>query len=225
VRPSKSWDEFVVAWAGAFGGYDVRHAGASQRRLLHTVYRLSHPLATFGVRAASMTLLALVCWLAVPLLAMQRGPWPALAALVLAFGLLLETVGNGLIVLTGQQTRLASFYQSLVQRLSEASWLASLMVLGAKAWPVVAVGALVWLHEYVRARGGAAELRPIATNTVGDRPTRIWMTVAALVLAALAAPIGPDLAAGVVTLVVLSWLALALIGFGQLLSLIRKVLA
>lgn len=225
MRASKSWDEFVVAWAGTFGGYDVRLAGTPQRSLLNVAYRLATPLAALGVRPASMTLLATALWAAVPLLAMPRGAWPAVAALALALGLLVSTVASGLVVLHGRQTRLGSFYQSLAERLSEAFWLLALMSLGAKPWTIFAVGSVVWLHEYVRARGGAAELRPIATNTIGDRPTRIWMTLAALVLAAVSAQIGPDLPAGTVTLVVMSWLALALIGFGQLLAIIRKVLA
>lgn len=225
MRASKSWDEFVVAWAGAFGGYDVRYAGSPQRGMLSLAFRLSRPLAKFGVRPGSMTLLAMGFWIAVPILAMPRGAWPLPAAVSLGAGLLCATVASGLVVFHGRQTRLGSFYQSLAERFSEACWLLALIALGAKPWTAFAVGSLGWLHEYVRARGGAAELRPIATNTVGDRPTRIWMTLAALVLAALADQISAELVPGVVTLVVLCWFALAIIGFGQLLALIRKVLA
>ncbi len=225
MRASKTWDEFVAAWAAAFGGYDVRYAGAVQRGRLNIAYRLASPLASIGVRAGSLTLVAMASWIAVPIFAMPGRTWPLLSACAMGFGLLATTVASGLVVLDGRQTRLAAFHQALVDRLSEACWLIALILLGAKPWAVFAVGSLVWLHEYVRARGGAAELRPVATNTVGDRPTRIWLTLAALVLAAICGQIGPDLAAGTVTLVVMSWLALAVIGFGQLVTVIRKVLA
>jgi CDP-diacylglycerol--glycerol-3-phosphate 3-phosphatidyltransferase len=225
VRASKSWDEFVVAWATAFGGYDVRYAGTPQRGLLNVAYRLSAPLAAVGVRAASMTVLAMTFWVAVPLLTWPGGAWPFLAAISLCLGLLVSTVASGLVVLYGRQTRLGSFYQAVTERLSEACWLLALTVLGAQAWLVLAVIALTWLHEYVRARGGAAELRPVATNTVGDRPMRVWLALVALVLGAITAPLGQNVTAGAVTLAVISWLALALIGFCQLLGIMRKVLA
>jgi hypothetical protein len=48
--------------------------------------------------------------------------------------------------------------------------------------------------------------------------------VIALLLAVLVSRIGADLAAGVVTMVVLCWLALGLIGVGQLFAIIRKAL-
>jgi hypothetical protein len=225
VRPSKSWDEFVAGWSKAFGGFDLRYASSSRRTAVTLAYRLASPLASFGVRPGSMTVLALGCWLAVPVIAWQRGGWPALAAVVLLVGLTFELIGSGLVVCHGYQTRLGSFYEALVERLSEGCWLIALLALGAKAWTIFAVGSMVWLHEYVRARGGAAEARPVTTNTVADRPMRVRMTIAALALAALLGRLGLDLVAGAVTLVVVSWMALALIGFGQLLAIIRKVLA
>jgi hypothetical protein len=224
VRPSKSWDEFVAAWSKSHGGFDLRYASSSQRNALTMAYHLAYPLASYGVRPGSLTALALCCWITVPIVAWQRGAWPALAALVLAVGLILELVRSGLVVFQGQ-TRLAAFYEALVERVSEGCWLFALMALGAKPWTVFAVGSLVWLHEYVRARAGTADLRPIMTNTVADRPMRIRMTLVALALAALIGRLGLDLVAGAVTLVVVSWLALALIGFGQVLSVVRKHLA
>jgi CDP-diacylglycerol--glycerol-3-phosphate 3-phosphatidyltransferase len=112
-----------------------------------------------------------------------------------------------------------------VERFSEICWLLALAFLGTRPGLVFAVAALVWAHEYVKARVGAPALRPTATTTVGDRPTRVWFALAALLLAAASAQLGQDLAAGVVTLVVMSWLALALVGLGQLFTIIRKVLA
>jgi hypothetical protein len=225
VRPSRSWDEFVAGWSKAFGGFDLRYASSSRRMVVTMAYRLGGPFASFGVRPGSMTALAMVCWLAVPIIAWQHGAWPALAGLVLILGLVFALIGSGLVVFQGYQTRLSSFYEALAERLSEGCWLIALVSLGAKAWTIFAVGSLVWLHEYVRARGGAAEMRPVTTNTVADRPMRIRMTLVALALAAILGRLGLDLVAGAVTLVLVSWMVLALIGFGQLIAIIRKVLA
>jgi CDP-diacylglycerol--glycerol-3-phosphate 3-phosphatidyltransferase len=225
VRASKSWDEFVVAWAGAFGGFDVRYAGAPRRGLLNVAYRLAAPLAHHGVRAASMNMLAIACSIAVPLVAWPGGGWPFIAAISLCLGLLASTVASGLVILHGRQTRLASFRQALTERFSELCWLIALMALGTRPWIVFVLGSLTLLHEYVRARGGVAEMRPVASNTVGDRPMRVWLTIVALVLASITAPLGPEVVAGAVTLVAMIWMVLGLIGFFQLLTIMRRVLA
>jgi CDP-diacylglycerol--glycerol-3-phosphate 3-phosphatidyltransferase len=172
-----------------------------------------------------MMVLSVAFAAAVPLIALRGGGWPLAAACSLVAGLAADTVGYGLTVVTGRMTRLGAFYQSLVERFSEFAWLMALALLGTKDWLIFSVAALVWAHEYAKARVGAPALRPTATTTIGDRPTRVWCVLAALVLAAASAQLGQDLAAGAVTLVVLTWMALALVGLGQLLGLIRKVLA
>lgn len=219
-----TWEQFVSGWSGAYDGYDVRYAAPSRRRMVGLAYRLGAPLAVFGVRPATLTLVSAACSLAVPILAFQRGSWPAVAALAMLCALAADTLACGLTVLTARDVRPGAFYQSLVDRLGEACWLVALALLGARAGAVLAVAVLVWMHEYMRARVGAAALRPMATATVGDRPTRFWLTIVGLILAAITAQLGADLAAGTVTLIVLIWLALALIGLGQLVGLIRRVL-
>ncbi len=220
-----TWDEFVAGWAGASSGYDRRDAAAPRRRLLGATYRVSCVLARFGVRPASMMVLSAGFACAVPLLALRGGGWPLGAAAFLLAGLAADTVGLGLAVVTGGLGRLSRLHLSLLERFGEVCWLLALACLGAKPWLIFALATLVWAHEYGKARAGAPAVRPGTPATVGDRPTRAWFTLAALVLAAVSAQIGQDLAAGVVTLLVVSWLALALVGLAQLLSVIRKALA
>ncbi|HCT76007.1 MAG TPA: CDP-alcohol phosphatidyltransferase [Micromonosporaceae bacterium] len=220
-----TWDEFVVGWAVVYDGYDMRYAPAPRRRLLGVTYRVGRVLAGFGVRPGSLMLISVMCSLAVPLLAYRGGSWAAAALLAMLAGLGADTLGSALTVLTGRVSRLSTFYQALAERVAEICWLCALALLGARPGLIVVVAMLVWMHEYVRARVGAAALRPTATTTVGDRSTRTWLVLAALLVAALSAQVGNDLAAGAVTLVVVTWLALAMIGIGQLLGIIRKVLA
>jgi hypothetical protein len=119
---------------------------------------------------------------------------------------------------------LEQFYQALVERFAELCWLVALLAVGARPATLVLCAFVVWAHEYLRAKVGGRAIRRAGTATVGDRGLRVWFVVIALVLAALISFIGEDVAAGVVTMVVLCWLALGLIGLGQLFAVIRKVL-
>jgi phosphatidylglycerophosphate synthase len=217
-----SWDEFAVAWSRAFDGYDLRHAPALRKRFMHTVYRLSGALA---VKASATMLASLTCSLSVPLLAWRGGHWPAAAALMLLIGHLADAMTGASAIRSGRVTRLESFYQAVLDRFAELAWMAAMLLLGAHPGAVVCCAALVWAHEYLRARAGLAVVRRAAASTAGDRPLRVWFMVAALLAAAALSGIGPDLVAGVVTVIVVTWAALACVGLFQLFSIIRKALA
>ena len=60
--------------------------------------------------------------------------------------------------------------------------------------------------------------------TVGERPTRVSVALAGLLVAGLAGLIEPDLAAGTITMATAVWVLLAGFGLGQLLSSIRRAL-
>lgn len=224
-----SWDEFVSAWARQFDGFDLRQASPARRTWMRAVYRAVVLLARFGVRPSSAMVIYGVLSVAVPVLAWQGGAWPLAAAAVLLCGLAAAAVASALTVYTRQVTRLNSFYRSLLDRLAEVSWLLAFALLGAHPAVVVCAAVLVLAHEYVIANvagpGAGSGLDKLRVGTVGDRSTRVWLALTGLALGAAAAQIGQDLAAGIVTMVAFIWLTLALIGVGQLLAVIRKVLA
>ncbi|WP_212845238.1 CDP-alcohol phosphatidyltransferase family protein [Catellatospora sp. IY07-71] len=220
-----SWDGYVAGWSGSHDGYDPRHAGPLLRKWLRAAFRVGGVLARFGARPAYAMTVAVACALLVPLCAVRGGSWPALAALFLLLGLAADTIGQTLSVLLGRTSRLGSFYRSLLDRLTEACWLVALAGVGAQRTLLLACAAMVWLHEYIRARAGAVGLRAAGSATIGDRPTRAWLTLLALLLAAAAtAQVGADLAAGIVTMVLVLWFSLAVLGLGRLLTVVRKVL-
>jgi len=217
-----SWEEFVAGWALAFDGYNMRHASPARRRWMRAAHRVALVLARCGVRPSATMVLSAAASVAVALCGWRGGGWPIAGALALLAGLGADTLTLSLSVVSGAVTRLRGFYQSLLDRLAEVCWLAAFVALGAHAVLAVVCGALVWAHEYLRAR---STLRRAGTSTLGDRPARVWLSLAGLVLAGLIAQLGQDLAAGIVTLIVFSWAALAFVGIGQLLAIIRKVLA
>jgi len=188
---------------------------------MRAIHRIS---GVVRVRTSATMLISVACSVCVPLLAWKGGQWAAIAALVLLLGQVADAMTGARVVRSGHITRLERFYQALVERFAEVCWLVALLLLGARSTAVVLCAFVVWAHEYLRAKVGGVVMRRAGAATVGDRTLRVWLVVIAMLLAALVSRIGTDLAAGVVTMVVLCWLALGLIGLAQLFTIIRKVL-
>lgn len=211
-----------MAWSEAFDGYDLRQASGTRQGFMRAIYKMT---GVVRVRTTATMLVSAAFSIAVPLLAWRNGLWSAAAALMLLLGQVADAMTNTLAVRSGRVTRLESFYQALVERFAEVCWLLAFLALGARSLPVVLSAFVVWAHEYLRAKVGGPVMRRAGSATVGDRQLRVWLVLIALLLAAVISRVGPDLAAGVVTMVVLCWLALGLIGIGQLFVIIRKALA
>jgi CDP-diacylglycerol---glycerol-3-phosphate 3-phosphatidyltransferase len=221
-----SWDGYVSAWSGAHDGFDPRHAGPGLRWCIRSSYRVGLVLSRRRVKVSTASRVAVLCALMVPALCAQGGGWPLLAAIMLVVGLAAQTLAGTLAVLRGQATRLRAFYGTLIDRFGELCWLVALAALGARVGLLLLCGGLVLLYEYMRARATSAGLRAAGSSTIGDRSVRVWLVGVGLMLAGIAgAQIGEDLGAGLITLVVISWLAVGVIGLGQLLTVVRKALA
>jgi CDP-diacylglycerol--glycerol-3-phosphate 3-phosphatidyltransferase len=219
-----SWDGYARTWAGLHGGYDPRRATVAVRGWLRLAYRLGIFLAGLRIRPTAVTTFGLLMSGLVPL-AVLAGP----AGSVLAAGLVLlaglaDTVDGAVAMVSGRTTRLGHVYDSLVDRLGEVAWLAAFWVLGAPAALMVSIGALGWLHEYLRSRAIGAGMRSFGAVTVGEYPTRVAVASVGLLLAGAAGAVGTDLAAGTVTVVGAVWGLLTLFGFGQLLGSVRDAL-
>jgi len=87
---------------------------------------------------------------------------------------------------------------------------------------VVAAGGTSWLHEYVRARATAAGMTEIGAVTVGERPTRVSVAFSGLLVAGLV-PGGRS--HYVIVVAAVAWLALAVVGLGQLAAAVRRELS
>ena len=79
-----------------------------------------------------------------------------------------------------------------------------------------------WLHEYVRARATAAGMPDIGAVTVGERPTRVSVAISGLLVGGVAGFVHGDWAVIVVVVAAAAWLALAVIGLGQLIAAVRR---
>jgi phosphatidylglycerophosphate synthase len=219
-----NWDGYAVEWARLHGGFDPRRAGPAVRRWLRSAYAMGSALARVGVPPAAVTGAGVLLSASVPVLAGQSTGRLVLAAVFVLLSAVADSVDGAVAVISGRTSRLGYLYDSLADRVSEACWLVAFWVVGAAAPLVVLVGAVCWLHEYVRARAAAAGMREIGVVTVGERPTRVVLAVAGLLLAGAGGLVQHDLPAGVITVVSAIWLTLAVFGLAQLLAAVSRAL-
>lgn len=224
VGTQLNWDQYATAWARLHGGFDPRVAAPVVRAWLRFAYHVGYVLGRLRVGPTPVTVAGVLLCFCVPLLATRPGDGPFLGALFVLLAAVADSVDGAVAVATGRTTRLGYVYDSLADRLGEVAWLLAFWLVGAPGGLVVAAGALSWLHEYVRARAVSAGMREIGAVTVGERPTRVSVALAGLVVAGLAGLIEPDLAAGTITMATAVWVLLAGFGLGQLLSTVRRAL-
>jgi CDP-diacylglycerol--glycerol-3-phosphate 3-phosphatidyltransferase len=182
-------------------------------------------LAAAGFSPGTVTFLGVAISAAVPVVALVRGPGIFVAAGLVFLAALADSADGAVALITSRNTRLGSFYDSMADRVTEALWLFALWVLGVPGVLVTACGALAWLHEYARARAAVSGMTGIGAVTVAERPTRVIMTILALVCGGAAALIDPKLVPGAVTIVVAVWTVLGVLGGNRLLTTIRTALS
>jgi phosphatidylglycerophosphate synthase len=220
-----SWDEYAEAWSSLHGGIDPRRARASVRNWLRFGYSMANVCARLRVKPGAVTAAGLVACVLTPAFAARGGAWAMFAAFLVVLTAAADTVDGALAVLTSHTTRLGYVYDAIVDRIGEACWLFALWLIGVPAYAVVAAGALSWLHEYARARANAAGMTEIGAATVGERPTRVVLSVLGIGMAGLVGATSNALPAGIATFAVAVWIVLAIIGFAQLFATIHHMLA
>ncbi|KHD77714.1 CDP-alcohol phosphatidyltransferase family protein [Actinoplanes utahensis] len=219
-----TWDDYAVVWSGLHGGFDPRQASPLVRGWVRGAYRIGSWLARNRVGPLAVTLAGLALCLAVPLAALTGPPGLAAGAILVLLAAAADGLDGAVAVITGRITRTGFVYDSVADRIGEIAWLAAFWVAGVPGWLTVCAGAASWLHEYVRARATAAGMPDIGVVTVGERPTRVAVTITGCVLAALAALIVPTWTVPVLIVAVTVWLTLQLIGLAQLTRAVRAAL-
>jgi phosphatidylglycerophosphate synthase len=216
-----TWQEYARAWSALHGGFDPDSASPVVRGWIRIAYRAGILLGRLGVRPTTVTFAGLLLCLAVPFAA-AGGPAGLIGAalLVLAAGFA-DAFDGAVAVVTGRTSRAGFVIDSVADRVGELAWLAAFWVAGAPGWLVVAGGAVSWLHEYLRARAAAAGMPDIGVVTVGERPTRVSVAISGLLVGGVAGFMHSDWSVPVVVVAAGAWLALAVIGFGQLIGAVR----
>jgi phosphatidylglycerophosphate synthase len=225
VVPVVTWEQYAADWSGLHGGVDLGNVRPGVRRWLRLGFVVARWLQRARVPAGAVTALGLMSSIVVAVVVTHGSGGILLAALLVFLATLADTVDGALAVLSGHTTRLGYVYDAVVDRIGEACWLIALWRIGAAGHVAVAAGALAWLHEYVRSRGNAAGMTEITAVTVGERPTRVMVTIGGLVLAGLAETFNPHVAAGIAAITTATWIVLGLIGITQLLAAVHRALA
>jgi phosphatidylglycerophosphate synthase len=225
ARIVTSWVDYAQRWSALHGGYDPRTASPLVRGWLRLAYATGRALASTGAGPDQVTALGLVLSAIVPLVVALGGAWPFVAALVVLASVVADSADGALAIISGRATKLGHVYDSVADRVSEAFWLLSLIILGAPAWLVVPCGALAWLHEYTRARATAGGMPEVGAVTVAERPTRALVTIFTLAVSGLAGLVTGSWAGAVVaTLGTVVWGTLGVVGFVQLARAVRRAL-
>ena len=222
TTPTLSWDGYAATWAGLHGGLDPRQASPSVRRWLRVSYLLGRGISRTGVQPLAVTVFGLVLAALTPVVVRWGPGWPLLiaAGLVLA-SVTADSVDGAVAMVTGKISRLGYIYDSVADRLTELCWAAAFWLVGAPGPLVGACVGVAWLYEYVAAQAAAAELDHTPPGAAGERPARIALVVAGLLLAGSTGLLMPELAAGTATLAMTAWAVVGLYGLGQLLGALR----
>jgi CDP-diacylglycerol--glycerol-3-phosphate 3-phosphatidyltransferase len=203
-----TWDEYAAAWSRLHGGYDVSRASSLVRGWLLVAYRAGSWLGGKRVGPSAVTTAGLVVSLAVPAAVLFGTGGLLLAAILVLVAAVADGLDGAVAVITGKASRRGYVYDSVADRVSEAAWLVGFWLAGVPGWLVVAAGAVSWLQEYARARAAAAGMNEIGVVTVSERPTRVLASIFGL-LSGIFVSWGPAIAVAV-------WLALGVIGLGQI---------
>jgi CDP-diacylglycerol--glycerol-3-phosphate 3-phosphatidyltransferase len=219
---SRTWPEYAATWARLHGGYDPRTASVLVRGWLGLAYRIARPLAAVRVSPTAITAVGLLLSVLVPLCVLGGPVWSVAAAGCILLAALADTVDGALAVISDRYTRLGAVYDSIADRLGEATWLLAWWLLGVPGWLVVVCGAGSWLQEYVRARAAAVGMRSLGVVTVSERPTRILLAIFGLLLSALGGAVRADLAVVGVAIAAVGWAFLAGVGLMQVIVAVRR---
>jgi len=220
-----TWDDYAAAWSELHGGFDPATASPPVRGWLRLAYRGGSLLGRLRVGPAAVTAAGLALSLAVPFAAWFGPGGLLLAGLLVLLASFADGLDGAVAVVTGTASRIGSVYDSVADRIGEVAWLAAFWLAGAPGWLVVAAGAVSWLHEYLRARATAGGMAGIGAVTVGERPTRVSAAITALLTGGVAGLVHAGWDTAVVTVGAAAWLALAVIGWGQLAAEVRRALS
>ena len=210
----RSSAEYRTRWSELHGGYDLAEASPLVARYLSVMESVGRPLATARISPTALTGVGVGLAAVAAVLASSL---PAVAALVALLSGLLDGLDGAVAVLRRRESSFGFVLDSVADRCADGLLLLALWRAGAApAWCVLAAAGVVLL-EYTRARAAGVGVVELGLVTVGERPTRLVLTVVGLLLAAAwsgAADLASAATAGV-----------ALVGWLQLLAFLRRRLA
>lgn len=213
ARPAGGRGDGLRGWARLHGGI---RPSAPVRVWLGGVQRLAAagPVARTPPDALSAAGVAVAALAAAA--AGLGGRWPLLAAALVVLVGVLDGLDGAVALRTGRARPLGAVVDAVADRLGDLLLAATLLALGAPPGWCLAAATLTLLHEYLRARAGAAGMPGPGAVTVAERPTRLAL-VAVAALGAGALPGGtPWTGWSWATVSAAGWVAVGVAGFAHL---------
>lgn len=206
-------DGYFDRWQTLHADYDPRSRSVWLRWWLTGVHAIGGPLARRGVWPDVLTIASLWLALLVVALADLGDHWVAAAGLVLVASGLGDNLDGCVAVLEERTTAWGYVLDSVVDRGSDALYLVALVLVGCPVWLAVGCGFACFLLEYVRSRAAVAAGEEVELITIAERPTRVIVPAAGLLLAG-ALPASADGIATADVAVLLTMTAFALVQLG-----------
>ena len=225
--PAMTREGYLQRWAELHGGVDPR-GNRLVLGWLTLIHALASPLARAGWSPNAVTTLGLVIGaLALPAAA-AGGGWLWLAALLILFSGVVDSLDGAIAVMTGRTTKWGFVWDSVADRISDVVFIAALWLVGAPLQLCTAVIVMTFLLEYTRARAVAAGMNEVGVVSLWERPSRV-LVCGMFILGAAVNP-GVEFADGItggwsaVVATAGAWVALLLsiVGFVQVFRVVRS---
>ena len=163
-------------------------------------------LSALGVAAAA----------AATIVAAGGGRWPLLTAVLVVLVGVLDGLDGAVALRSGRARPLGAVVDAMADRVGDLLLAATLAVLGAPPAWCAAAAVLTLLHEYLRARAGAAGMPGPGAVTVAERPTRLALVAVAALGAGLLPAGTPWTGWDWATVSAVGWVAVGAVGLVHL---------
>ena len=215
-------EEFFLHWSRLHGDAQVR---GIVRWWLVISFRIASLLRRLHITANAMTLIGVV--ISISLVTTLLGgrseeSLPLLVSLsLLVISLAADGIDGSLALLTGKESRLGAALDAIADRVVEALWAYTFVLIGADFRVVMVAWLIAQTQEYIRARLGGLGISEIGVVTLCERPVRASILAIFMVIAIIYALTESDVifsvqSGDVITLGATLWLTMQSIALWQL---------
>jgi archaetidylinositol phosphate synthase len=193
-RSSMDQGVFFARWSELHGGAEIQgivkwwlKISYRSARLLQYLRLTADGLTIIGVLLSAGLLVALI-----DVEVNESRTRLLLALLLLLLALAADGVDGSLALITGRASRRGAALDAIADRIAEALWALSFILLGAEPLIVMLAWLFAQIQEYIRARLGGLGVTEIGVVTLCERPVRASILAVALVAGLIFAILGVE---------------------------------
>lgn len=156
--------EFFDTWSQLHGNAKV--TGIVKAWLIIS-FVIVKPLAKLKITPNMLTFLGLIFGIALYL--NVQSPW---VAVLLVLSLTCDGIDGSLAIFTAKFSRFGAMLDSIIDRITEFFWIASLYKIGADIKILLFIIVIAAVQEYIRARASGLGMSQVGIITLAERPVR-----------------------------------------------------